>query len=108
MKKVHRMNASLCRGALLFAAFGVLCGQARAEPPPQPQALQVLHWWTSASERAAADVLASRLALEHIEWRDAAIPGGAGVGASKVLKSRLLAGRSPEVIQLIGVNLAQW
>jgi glucose/mannose transport system substrate-binding protein len=102
------MNASLCRGALLFAAFGVLCGQARAEPQAQPQALQVLHWWTSASERAAADVLASRLALEHIEWRDAAIPGGAGVGASKVLKSRLLAGRSPEVIQLIGVNLAQW
>lgn len=70
--------------------------------------LLVLHWWTSASERKAADTLIAQLAEENIQWRDVAIPGGAGVGASKVLKSRVLAGTSPEVTQLIGVNIGEW
>jgi glucose/mannose transport system substrate-binding protein len=70
--------------------------------------LQVLHWWTSQSERLAANSLAAKLAVENIEWSDMAIPGGAGVGAAKVLKSRVLAGDSPEVMQLIGFGLAEW
>ncbi|WP_229257569.1 ABC transporter substrate-binding protein [Duganella callida] len=70
--------------------------------------LQVLHWWTSPGERKAADLLAARAAEEGIEWRDAAIPGGAGLGAGKVLKSRVLAGDAPEVSQMIGVSIAEW
>jgi len=70
--------------------------------------LQVLHWWTSASERRAADLLAQRLGKEGVQWEDAAIPGGAGIGAGKVLKGRVLAGDAPEVTQIIGVSVAEW
>ncbi|MBC3916730.1 carbohydrate ABC transporter substrate-binding protein [Undibacterium sp. CY18W] len=70
--------------------------------------LQVLHWWTSASERKAATLLASRLADEGVAWRDVGIPGGAGIGAGKVLKSRVLANDAPEVTQIIGVSIREW
>jgi len=80
-----------------------------ASPAPAPTAgLQVLHWWTSGSERKAADLLAARLASEGVNWQDAVIPGGAGIGAGKVLKGRVLAGDAPEVTQIIGVSVAEW
>jgi glucose/mannose transport system substrate-binding protein len=79
-----------------------------ATPSADGPGLQVLHWWTSASERKAADLLAARLADEGIAWRDAAIPGGAGLGAGKVLKGRVLAGDAPEVTQLIGPSIVEW
>ncbi len=72
------------------------------------QTLDVLHWWTSLSERQAANTLAGALQDEGIVWRDAAIPGGAGIGAFKVLKSRVLSGRAPDVAQLIGPTLDDW
>lgn len=93
----------------LAAAGGVAVGAvgavdaARADVP-----LQVLHWWTSASERAAADALAERLSAYGIHWRNAAIAGGAGTGAAKVLRSRVLAGDAPDVSQLIGATIAEW
>jgi glucose/mannose transport system substrate-binding protein len=104
------------------AACAFNCGALAAAPqppsPPSPQApqapqasqatLQVLHWWTSSSERKAANALAARMADEGLEWKDAAIPGGAGLGAGKVLKSRVLAGDAPEVTQMIGVSVAEW
>lgn len=74
----------------------------------QEASLQVLHWWTSAGERRAADALAARLAEAGIRWRDAAVPGGAGVGAAKVLRSRVLAGDAPEAAQMVGATLADW
>src|ERR1700740_294241 len=70
--------------------------------------LQVLHWWTSASERRAANVLAARLGDEGVEWKDGAIPGGAGLGAGKVLRSRVLAGNAPDATQIIGVSIGEW
>jgi glucose/mannose transport system substrate-binding protein len=70
--------------------------------------LQVLHWWTSAGERHAANVLSARLADEGVSWQDAAIPGGAGLGAGKVLRSRVLAGNSPDATQIIGVSIGEW
>lgn len=93
-------------GPRVFAAMlglGIgLSAAARAD------SLQVLHWLTSAGERKAVNSLVTRLAADNIEWRDAAIPGGAGVGASKVMKSRVLAGNSPEAMQLIGFSLVEW
>ena len=83
----------------------VVAAPSVATPGP---GLQVLHWWTSTSERKAADMLATRLADEGIAWQDAAIPGGAGLGAGKVLKGRVLAGDAPEVTQLIGPSIAEW
>jgi glucose/mannose transport system substrate-binding protein len=76
--------------------------------PAHAEGLQVLHWWKSASERKAVDVLVSRLADEGISWRDGVIPSGSGVGASIVLRSRILAGDAPEVAQLNGVLISEW
>ena len=113
------------RATLICAALGVACacpnaaraaGQsigivpplAASAPAARSSGLQVLHWWTSTSERKAADLLAARLRGEGIEWQDAAIPGGAGIGAGKVLKGRVVAGDAPEVTQIIGVSVAEW
>ncbi|WP_051711207.1 ABC transporter substrate-binding protein [Andreprevotia chitinilytica] len=87
---------------ILLASLGIAAGARAAET------LDVLHWWTSQSERKAADAIAEALADEDVTWRDAAIAGGAGVGAMKVLKSRVLSGRAPDVAQLIGPNIQEW
>lgn len=83
-----------------------LLGAGAVAAPAQP--LQVLHWWTSASERRAVQVIAARAAEEGITWQDAAVPGGAGQGAGKVLRSRVLAGDAPDATQIIGRSLADW
>ncbi|MDP9109849.1 MAG: ABC transporter substrate-binding protein [Pseudomonadota bacterium] len=71
--------------------------------------LQVLHWWESTSEHKAVEVLATRLNEENIAWREVLIPGGSGVGASIVLKSRVLTNDAPEVAQLNGlVTIGEW
>ncbi|HJV71402.1 ABC transporter substrate-binding protein [Ideonella sp.] len=90
------------------AALGAHAAHAQPSTPPRAPTLQVLHWWTSDSERRAAEVLAMRLADEGIVWQDAAIPGGAGLGAGKVLRGRVLAGDAPEVTQIIGVSIREW
>lgn len=77
-----------------------------AQSPGVP--LDVLHWWTSASERRAADQLSLQLAQAGVLWKDAAIPGGGGMAAVKVLKSRVLMGDPPDVAQLIGTTLTDW
>ncbi len=77
-----------------------------AQSPSVP--LDVLHWWTSASERRAADQLSAHLATAGVQWKDAAIPGGGGMAAVKVLKSRVLLGDPPDVAQLIGTTLTDW
>lgn len=83
-------------------------GTIHAATPQSDSTLQVLHWWTSASERKAASLLAARMVDEGITWRDAGIPGGAGIGAGKVLKSRVLANDAPEVTQIIGISIREW
>ena len=94
----------------LSMAFGLLLGTTSAycAPPSPDSTLQVLHWWTSDSERKAAKVLSDHLAEEGVVWRDAGIPGGAGIGAGKVLKSRVLASDAPEVTQIIGASIKEW
>ena len=101
--------------ALTLVLFATVAGAASSgAPAPAPSVqspantLQVLHWWTSASERKAADLLAARMADEGLAWKDAAIPGGAGIGAGKVLKGRVLAGDAPQVTQIIGASVAEW
>jgi len=93
---------------MLALACAILSAGAHGAVRGEPAHLQVLHWWTSASERKAADLLAERLREERIAWDDAAIPGGAGLGAGKVLKGRVLAGDAPEVAQMIGPSIAEW
>lgn len=96
------------RVASLLAAMACVAGLWGGVVQASTSEVQVLHWWTSASERRAADLLAARLAADGIRWRDAAIPGGAGQGVGKVLRSRVLADDAPEVAQMIGTTIAEW
>lgn len=83
---------------------------AFAQTLPLQQQLQVLHWWKSASERKAVDLLAARLAEDNVAWCDGGIASGAdaGVGADIVLKSRVLAGDAPDAAQLNGIIIGDW
>ncbi|MBO9536291.1 MAG: carbohydrate ABC transporter substrate-binding protein [Herbaspirillum sp.] len=90
------------------AALPLPARAAAGAAPATPGSLQVLHWWTSAGERRALNVVVNQLARQNIQWRDVPIPGGAGMGAGKVLKSMVLAGRAPEVTQLNGVIFGEW
>ena len=94
-----RALAALILGALLIPR---MIASAHAQP------LNVLHWWTSDSERQAADRLVQQLASQGVEWHDEAIPGGGGGAAIKVLTGRVLAGEAPDVAQVIGRTLTDW
>lgn len=87
---------------LLALACLAACGAGQAE------GLQVLHWWKSASERKAVDLIAAKLNEENIGWRDSMIPNGSGVGAGIVLRSRMLAKDAPEVAQVNGIVIRDW
>ena len=111
----RRWIVLLASGCLLGCLIALTTGMADAAAAApvssagQPAtSLQVVHWWTSAGERKSVDVLAGRLAEDNIQWRDMAIPGGAGLGASKVLKSMVLAGKAPEATQLNGIVFGEW
>lgn len=92
--------------AVLLLGWAALAMPGWAQVPAQP--VDVLHWLTSASERRAANQLSAILAANGVQWRDAAIPGGGGMAAVKVLKSRVLMGDAPDVAQLIGTTLTEW
>ena len=90
--------------ALILVAVAIPC----MIPSAHAQPLNVLHWWTSDSERQAADRLVQQLAGQGVEWHDDAIPGGGGGAAIKVLTGRVLAGEAPDVAQVIGRTLTDW
>jgi glucose/mannose transport system substrate-binding protein len=98
---MRRMRAV---GALMVGASLAL----RMIPSAHAEPLNVLHWWTSDSERQAADRLVQQLASQGVAWHDDAIPGGGGGAAIKVLTGRVLAGEAPDVAQVIGRTLTDW
>lgn len=102
MKETQHNTLRKALVALCVAACACATVTARA------QSLQVLHWWTSASERKAVDLIALRLAEQGVGWRDGMIPSGSGVGAGIVLRSRMLAKAAPEVAQLNGLLIRDW
>ncbi|HEV7815043.1 MAG TPA: ABC transporter substrate-binding protein [Janthinobacterium sp.] len=101
MLRVIPTLACLC-ASLLTPAYAT---QAEVAPA---DSLQVLHWWVSAGERRAVDILSTRLKADNIGWQNAVIPNGSGVGAGIVLRSRILAKNAPEVAQLNGIVLTEW
>ncbi len=70
--------------------------------------LEVLHWWTSAGEVEAADVLKQGLAERGLNWQDYPVPGGGGDSAMAVLKARVINGSPPGAAQIIGPNIQYW
>ncbi len=81
---------------------------ASAAVAEAPGELTVLHWWTSASERAAANHVAARLAEQGLRWVDSAVAGGGGGPAIKVLNERILRRMAPKVAQLNGQSMNEW
>ncbi|MEJ6001974.1 ABC transporter substrate-binding protein [Paucibacter soli] len=96
--------------ALALLPLGWMAAALAAPPPaPSPAAeLNVLHWWTSASERAAADHVAARMAEIGLRWVDGAVAGGGGGAAIKVLNERTLRRMAPKVAQLNGQSMSEW
>ena len=100
----RRLSTAAARRARVFSASILACVICVAHAQP----LNVLHWWTSDSERQAADKLVQQLGAQGVEWHDDAIPGGGGGAAIKVLTGRVLAGEAPDVAQVIGRTLTEW
>jgi glucose/mannose transport system substrate-binding protein len=100
----RRLSTAAPRRARALAASILAASMIAAHAQP----LNVLHWWTSDSERQAADRLVQQLASQGVEWHDDAIPGGGGGAAIKVLTGRVLAGEAPDVAQVIGRTLTDW
>lgn len=93
---------------LLAVPLPAVAGPKAPNNADHGESLQVLHWWQSASERRAVDLLAERLGQQNVLWRDAMVPGGSGIGAGIVLRSRVLAKDAPEVAQLNGIVIRDW
>ena len=111
MRRMFALTLTLAGGLSLLPSTAPLqaapasAPQAAAAPPAE---LNVLHWWTSAGERAAADLVAARMAEQGLRWVDGAVAGGGGGGAIKVLNERTLRGQAPQVAQLNGQALREW
>ena len=103
MNLVHACQRAM-RSLIVPALLGAQCTSTLAQPLP----IDVLHWWTSAGERLAVEQLHTQLLLHGVRWKDVAIPGGGGMAAVKVLKSRVLMGDPPDAAQLIGATLKDW
>jgi glucose/mannose transport system substrate-binding protein len=74
----------------------------------QVENVQVLNWWASDSERKATKVIAAKLKDANIAWRDDVIPSGSGIGASIVLRSRMLVNDPPYVAQVSSNVIREW
>ncbi|PWI33843.1 carbohydrate ABC transporter substrate-binding protein [Vibrio albus] len=72
------------------------------------QNVEFLHWWTSAGEKSALNVLEKQLAEHQIEYHPSPVIGGGGDTALTVLQARALAGNSPNMAQIEGPVIKAW
>ncbi|WP_119395442.1 ABC transporter substrate-binding protein [Salinibius halmophilus] len=77
-------------------------------PLAHSKPVTALHWWTSNSEQAAEAVLVEAFAERGFDWQPVAVSGGAGEGALKVLRAKVLSGESPDIAQVVGPSIRDW
>lgn len=70
--------------------------------PPEADALEIYHWWTSGGEKAAVDAL---IAVFQAEYPDVTViqspvTGGAGYTMMGIIKPLVLAGEAPDAFQM--------
>lgn len=70
--------------------------------------VEVLHWWTSGGEAAAAAELKKMVESKGHTWKDFAVAGGGGDAAMTALKSRVVAGNPPTAAQIKGPAIQEW
>lgn len=92
------------KNVLVLMSLMLGCVQPGSAQPP----FEVLHWWTSKGEEAAAGVLRQRLTDHGLEWADYPVRGGGGESAMAVLKARVIAGEPPRAARIIGPNIEHW
>jgi glucose/mannose transport system substrate-binding protein len=71
------------------------------EAKPEAPVLEIYHWWTSGSEKAAMDAL---IAVYMEEYADATVlespvAGGGGIAMREVIHTLMLAGEAPDSFQ---------
>ena len=74
----------------------------------QADELEVLHYWTSGGESKAVNVLKQEMDKQGHVWKDSAVAGGGGANAMTVLKTRVIAGNPPPVVQMRGPAVQDW
>ena len=99
--------------ALLTAAMTALALTAcsHGSSPSASGSIDVLSWWTSASESSALDTLIDQHRQRNpgASVDEIAVVGGGGSQAHVTLASRLARGYAPDVWQsLVGGNIAAW
>jgi glucose/mannose transport system substrate-binding protein len=89
---------------------GVLCalGCLGFASLAHSEELEVLHYWTSGGESKAVNVLKEELEKQGHKWNDSAIAGGGGQNAMTVLKTRVVSGDPPAVVQMRGPAVQDW
>ncbi|MBL0729612.1 ABC transporter substrate-binding protein [Piscinibacter sp. HJYY11] len=73
----------------------------------QPRA-ELLHWWTSPGEAAAAEILSKHVRRSGVQYVDSPVLGGGGSSAMKTLRARVKARNAPTAVQITGLEVAEW
>ena len=87
---------------------GTVAGAVLAASHAGAADLEVLHWWTSGGEAAAAAELKKMVEAKGNTWKDFAVAGGGGENAMTVLKSRVISGNPPAAAQIKGPSIQEW
>jgi glucose/mannose transport system substrate-binding protein len=94
------------RFGLAALALALICALAGCSGSPsssnkETNQLELISWWTSASEQPALDVLVNAYTAAHpgVKVVNASVAGGGGSNAQVVLAQRLLSGNPPDVWQ---------
>lgn len=94
--------SNLWKTLLFVFAISFFYTSARAED------VEVLHYWTSGGESKAVAVLKQIVEKQGYTWKDSAVAGGGGANAMTVLKSRVVSGSPPAVVQMRGPAVQDW
>lgn len=87
----HRGKLRLLSAACAFAALAPVAARAA-------DSVEVIHWWTSASETAAVAKFKEAATRRGLEWKDLAV--GGGDNQRILLKTRVGKGTPPDAAQI--------
>ena len=79
----------------LASAILLLAGAARAADP-----VEVLHYWTSSGEAAAAEVLKKAVEARGVPWTNMSVTGSGSETAADVLRDRVTRKVPPTAAQV--------
>lgn len=72
-----------------------------AEPEPEAAVLEIYHWWTSGSEKAAMNALIAEYLEQYpdVTVLESPVAGGGGLAMREVIHTLMLAGEAPDSFQ---------